>query len=277
MTTNHGSKLGIPRQRFLSDVCEHALSTGRRSPADFIRHFPPLALMQALVSRADLRAKILFATVGTRTPIGERKSPEAAAADLDLAIEVGETDAETIVTLLEPDERVRHLDERALWAFITEGDFWNSTDGIELEIASAHVSFILERAVAEKLITEREIIDALTVEQLARSLPHEQLVQLLASALERGREDRPFREADLLSMVPIPTLAEHVPLPLLWESVVVRRIAEPRGLGASRVETPEREPGSPSRRLRVPPLRRRPDYFDDDSTNDVVRGFLDAE
>ena len=277
MTTNDGSKLGIPRQRFLSDVCEHALSTGRRSPADFVRHFPPQALMTALVSRADLRAKILFATVGMRTPIGERKSPEAAAADLELALEVGETDPETIVTLLEPDERVRHLDERALWAFITEGDFWNSTDGLELEIASAHVSFILERALAEKLVTEREIIDSLTVEQLARSLPHEKLVQLLSRALERGREDRPFREGDLLYMVPISSLAEHVPLPLLWNDVVVRRIAEPRGLCGAVAKAEEREPGSPSKRLRVPPLRRRPDFFDDHSTQDVVRGFLDAE
>jgi len=139
------------------------------------------------------------------------------------------------------------------------------------------VSFILERALAEKLVTEREIIDSLTVEQLARSLPHEQLVQLLSRALERGREDRPFREGDLLYMVPISSLAEHVPLPLLWDDVVVKRIAEPRGLCGTVARVEEREPGSPSRRLRVPPLRRRPDFFDDHSTQDVVRGFLDAE
>jgi hypothetical protein len=233
------SKLGAARQRFLSHVIEHGLSAGRRTPLDFLRHFPPVVLMDSLAKRADIRAEILAAATGIRPAIAERKSIDSAAEDLNIALEVGETDAETIVALLAPDDRVRYLDNRALWDYVAEGDFWRATDGIDFEIARAHVSYIIDLALHEKLLTAREIVDALTIERLAELLPREELAGLLAMALDRGREKKVFRDEDLLAAVPIAALAEHVPLSLLWQQVVLRRVAEVQGLTDILADAPQ--------------------------------------
>lgn len=282
VTSEFVSRLGAGRQRFLAHVIEHGFSSGRRTPADFVRHFPPRAIMASLVKRPDLRARMLFATTGLRTPIGERKSIEDAAEDVRIALEVGETDAETIVSLFSPDDRVRYLEPRALWAYVAEGDFWNSKDGIDLEIARGHVSFMLARALTEKMVTPREIIDALGIERLAEVLPREELGRLLATALDRGREKKPFRDEDVLGAVPIASLVDHVPLADLWRDVVVRAIAEAHGLAdplpAPEVSAPE--DGERTAESEPPPATRKTDpplsmeqavrAFSDESTADVI-------
>src|SRR5690606_9650837 len=45
------SKLSAPRDRFLAAVVEHALSAGRRDAKDFLRHFPPRDVMNALADQ----------------------------------------------------------------------------------------------------------------------------------------------------------------------------------------------------------------------------------
>lgn len=277
MTSDHGSQLGIGRQRFLSDVMEHALAAGRRSPADFFRFFPPKTLMGALEGRADLRARILFAGVGTRTAIGERKSLESAASDLEIALEVNETDPETILTIFSADERVMHLDEQALWSFLAEGDFWNATQGIEAEIARAHVSYIIERAVAESLVTPRQIVESITLEELSAALPREALTRVIDRALARGRDNKRFRDQDLLEVVPVPTLAEHVPLPVLWNRIVVPHVADAHDLSTPLAG---RRPGSVpagERRARPPSAAQAVAAFDEDSTQDVLQAQADGE
>ena len=276
------SKLAAGRQRFLAYVIDDGISTGRRTPADFVRHFPPAAIMQALVKRPDLRARILFATTGLRTPIGERKDIESAAEDVRIALEVGETDAETIVSLLAPDDRVRYFDAKALWAYVAEGDFWAHAEGIDLDIARAHVSFIVERALMEKLISAREIVEALGVERLAQALPRELLGNLLSVALERGRDKKRFEDEDVLSTVPVASIAEHVPLWDIWRDLVIRRIAEVQGFvdAMPEPETPAPEDGErtteserpPAERAAEPPLsvEQAVRAFSDESTNDVI-------
>ena len=56
------SKLGHGRERFLAHVVDYALRCGRRSPEDFIRRFPPAAIMAGLRDRPSLRANILVTT-----------------------------------------------------------------------------------------------------------------------------------------------------------------------------------------------------------------------
>lgn len=287
LTSEFVSKLGAGKQRFLAHVIEHGITAGRRTPADFVRHFPPAAIMRALVKRPDLRARILFATTGLRTPIGERKDIESAADDVRIALEVGETDAETIVSLMSTDDRVRYFDARALWEYVSEGEFWIHAEGIDLEIARAHVSFILERALVEKLITAREIIDSLGVERLADVLPRDLLGKLLSVALQRGREKKRFEDEDVLSAVPIDALAEHVPLAELWQQVVVRRIAEAQGFvdplpppETAPVEDGDRtaESERPHAAEAEPPLsvEQALRAFSDESTNDVI-GIREGE
>jgi len=228
-TAEYASKLTEGRQRFLAHVVEHGLFAGRRTPDDFIRHFPPAVLMESLADRAQLRARILEPATGLKPRIAEKKSPESAGEDLQLALDEGETDAETIVSLLDPDDRIRFLDHRTLWEYVAEGDFWKATEGIDFEIARAHVDYILEQGLAEALITPRDVVEHLGIEKLAELLPRAELSDLISAALDRGRDKKPFRDEDLLDVVPIGTLTEHVPLALIWESVIVPRIAEVHG------------------------------------------------
>src|SRR5258706_14739404 len=115
------SKLSEGRQRFLAHAIEHGLSHGRRTPEDFIRHFPPAAIMHGLRDQPQLRSNILVIATGVRAKIALTKPAESCGIDLQIAREEGEADAETVVQLFDPDDRVRYLDGIALWGFVTEG------------------------------------------------------------------------------------------------------------------------------------------------------------
>ena len=52
--------------RLLAEVLDHALRHGRRSPADFIRHFPPAAIMSAFESAPQIRATFLTELLGVK-------------------------------------------------------------------------------------------------------------------------------------------------------------------------------------------------------------------
>jgi len=60
------SSLKTGAERFLSQAIVHSLAQGFRSPDDFLRHFKPLDLMQALESAHELRAEILVKAAGER-------------------------------------------------------------------------------------------------------------------------------------------------------------------------------------------------------------------
>ena len=51
------------RDRFLAHAIEHALSSGRRSPEDFLRFFPPSTIMKGLADSPGLRAQILVEAI----------------------------------------------------------------------------------------------------------------------------------------------------------------------------------------------------------------------
>lgn len=224
------SALKEGRQRFLAHAVEHSFEVGRRSAGDFIRHFPPGTIMKGLENQPGLRAAILVPTTGIKQKIALRKSWQSAAEDLQIALDEGETDAQSIVALFDPDERIRYLDTRKIWAFLVEGEFWNvSPNGKLVEAARAHVAFMLDRALIDHLLGPRGVIDGITVAELAERLPKKELGIIIESALELGHDKAPFTERDLLEARPPSVLVEYVPLLDLWTKVIVPKVAEAHG------------------------------------------------
>jgi hypothetical protein len=98
-------------------------------------------------------------------------------------------------------------------------------------------------------------------------------------ALDRGREKKVFRDEDLLAAVPIAALAEHVPLSLLWQQVVLRRVAEVQGLTDILADAPQDtesrhtpESQRPPRRVpsEPPSVEQAVRAFNEESTADVI-------
>ena len=231
------SKLGHGRERFLAHVVEYALSSGRRTPEDFIRHFPPATIMVGLRDRPSLRADILVTTTGIKFRIAVKKSAESAGEDLQIALDEAETSPATVVSLFAPDDRVRHLSDKALWQFLIEDAFWSapSSDTAASKKATENVAFMLDRALQDKLITHRDIIDGISVQRIAKLLPRTELEKIITAALSVGQETKPFTEAGLVNAVGSQTLLAHVPLADVWNSMIVPKIAEAHGF----VEPPE--------------------------------------
>lgn len=222
------SKLGHGRERFLAHVVDYALRCGRRSPEDFIRHFPPAAIMAGLRDRPSLRANILVTTTGIKFRIAVKKSAESAGEDLKIALEEAETSPATVVSLFDPDDRVRHLSDKALWQFVIEDKFWTaaSSDAEASKRATEQVAFILDRALEDKLITHRDIIDGISVQRIAKLLPRTELEKIIGAALSVGQKNKPFTEAGLVDAVGSQTLLAHVPLKAVWQSMIVPKIAQ---------------------------------------------------
>jgi len=223
------SKLSTGRTRFLANAVQHSLSSGRRAAADFIRCFPPSRIMEALGAKPELRARILVETTGTRERVALQKSAASAGEDLQIALDVAETDPEAIVRLFRPDDRVRYLDAKELWAFVCEGEFWKAQlDGMALEISRSHIGYVINNAMEEKLLKARDVIDGVGVDRLAEVLPRTELGWMLAKALERGRGRKPFTDEQFLAEAPIGVLSDHVPLAELWDRVVTAHVAVPQ-------------------------------------------------
>lgn len=222
------SKLTHGRERFLAHVVDHALQCGRRTPEDFIKHFPPAAIMAGLGDRASLRAKILVTTTGIKAKIAAKKSAESAGEDLQIALDEGETNPGTVIGLFDPDDRVRYLADEALWQFLIEGEFWDapSSDVEASKRATEHVAFMLDRALQDELITHRDMIDGISVHRIAELLPRSELEKIMTAALTAGQKKRPFTEAGLVDAVGSQTLLEHVPLKEIWNSMIVPKIAQ---------------------------------------------------
>src|SRR5262249_8171701 len=154
-------------QRFLAYAIENSFVCGRRTAQDFIRHFPPEAIMKGLEREPELRAAILVLTTGLKQKIALKKEWQDAGTDLQSAVDEGETDAESIVALFAPDDRVRYLDPKKIWDFLVEGDFWRTSSSGKTaapEVARNHVAFLLDRALEDKLVSHRDIVEGVTVD-----------------------------------------------------------------------------------------------------------------
>lgn len=225
------SKLTDGRQRFLAHLIEHAFATSRRSAADFIRHFPPEVIMEGIAEHPELRASILSQTTGLKVKIALKKSWQSAAEDLRIALTEGETNAQSVVSVFNPDDRVRYLPRNKIWAFLIEGDFFNVTANRtnDYRIAKQHVAFLLDRALNDGLLTHRDIVDGVTVTELSTRLPKAELGKIIDGALSAGRNKKPFTDLELWAALTAPVLVEYVPLPHVWSTVVVPKIAIAHG------------------------------------------------
>lgn len=73
------SRLTEGTARFIAHMFEHSFAIGRRTSRDFLRHFPPQAIMDALRDLPSLRADILESTTGVKRKIALKKSAASAA------------------------------------------------------------------------------------------------------------------------------------------------------------------------------------------------------
>ncbi|MEO8904406.1 MAG: hypothetical protein ABI488_18730, partial [Polyangiaceae bacterium] len=224
------STLKTGADRFLSQSLAHATAAGFRSPDDFLRHFKPLDLMVALESAHELRAEILVKAAGVHPKIAIKKSTSSGAEDLRIAIEEGLTDAAAILELFPPDDRVRYLDAPRLWAFLVEDEFWSTLNAeANRERAIGRMTFTLENALREDLLSLADIADGISIEMLATRMPHKELQKLVGHALKLGRERKPLTEEALLDCVSLQSIIGYVPLEHVWKSVIVERVARPAG------------------------------------------------
>jgi hypothetical protein len=238
------STLEEGRQRFLARALEHGLKRGRRTAGDFLRHFPPSAIMKGLEHNAELRAFILASTTGIKEKIALKKSWEDAASDLKLAFDERETSAEAIVELFSADDRIRYLDAQKLWQFLSEGEFWNTADA-NASIVREHLAYLLESALDEELLDQRDVVEAITVPELANRLPRDHLGALLRCALQSGENRRTFTAVELLGTAGPRILVQYVPLTHLWNAVVRPRIARRHGYEAAPESSSLSNPANP--------------------------------
>ena len=224
------STLKTGAERFLSQALAHALAQGFRTPDDFLRHFKPLDLMVALESAHDLRADILVKAAGVHQKIAIKKSTSSGAEDLRIAIEEGLTDAAAILELFPPDDRVRYLEVPRLWSFLVEDEFWSTLNAeANRERAIGRMTFTLENALREDLVSLADIADGISFEMLATRMPHKELQKLVSHALKLGRERKPLTEEALLDCVSLQSIVGYVPLEHVWKTVIVERVAKPAG------------------------------------------------
>ncbi len=224
------SKLKTGRERFLAHIIEHALEIELRTAEDFIRHFPPLDLMMGLKDEPPLRAQVLVLTTGIKHKIAVKKTAESAGEDLQIALDEGETDAESIVALFNPDDRVRFLDSEKLWQFCVETQFWKTSSGdrTELDRAKQQCAFMLGRALDDRLVTHREIVEGIGVGELTTRLPRSELSKVIEQALANSHKKAAFTERDLLEALPPEEIVKHIPLPHIWDTVLMP-LAEKHG------------------------------------------------
>ena len=223
------SSLPAGISRFLSCVLHRGFQTGIFSTEEFIRHFPPMSLMQGLREHSKTRARILTAATGTAPIIAERKTPESAGCDLQIALDADVVDAEAIVCLFGTDDCIVACDPRAIWAFIWEAGFWQT--GVADDMAARNqISFMLELAFFENLLTREDVVSAIGVERMVEYLPNAQIVLMVERALHLGQSEKVFRHTDLMTHAPPASLAEHLPLEWLWEDVLIDRLAVNHGL-----------------------------------------------
>lgn len=225
------SSLSKGRERFLAHVIEHGFEVGRRSPEDFVRHFPPTLIMEGLKDQAKLRANILVAATGTKEKVAIKKTWESCADDLQIALDEGETDATSVMRVFQMDDRVRYLDAKLLWTYVIEGEFWKISPSRQKEYAAAksHMAFMLARALDDKLVTHADIVEGITVEELASRLPKSELGKIIKGALDCGKRNAPFTETDLLGSMPPDVLVNYMPLFQVWDSIIETKIAFEHG------------------------------------------------
>jgi hypothetical protein len=105
-------------------------------------------------------------------------------------------------------------------------------------------------------LTLKDLIDGIEIERLADCLPPEELRRIVARAMHLGREKSLLDEDRLFDLVPLSKVISYVPLDIIWQNVILRRIAEPYGFvdeGGARKSGAPPEPTAASILNEMPP------------------------
>jgi len=224
------SALGTRAERFLAQQVVYALEHGWRTADDFLRHFGPRVLMEALAKADELRAEILVKAAGVHTRLATKKSLESGAEDLQLALDEGITKPEDVLELFPPDDRVRYLDPKKVWTFLTEDEFFFTLPAEEqLPRAVERMTFMVEDALSEGIVNLQSVADGITFDEISRRLPVASLQHIVKHALLAGRLGVPLTEEMLLEAVPLDAIIRYVPLDHIWNEVVIGKVARPEG------------------------------------------------
>ncbi len=150
---------------------------------------------------------------------------------------------------------------RLLWRFMFVDTFFVTTasDGESAhQRATRRLTFLVNCALQESLLSLKDIIDGVGIEKLADALPVDELRRVVTRAMQLGREKSPLDEERLLDVVPLAKVIGYVPLEVIWQNVIVRRIAEPYGFidePASSHRAAAAEPGTTSILDEIPPAK----------------------
>lgn len=218
--------------RYLSRVIQHTLANAWQTPDDFLQHFGPSAIMQSLSGADSLRAKLLISLANVHEKIATKKSIESAAEDLNLALEEGICTPEGVLEQYPADDRVRYLKGSLLWNFVFEDAFhkMSLSDG-EMAHGRAvrRMTFLLECALSENILSLEQIADGIGFARIADCLPPEELRRVLVRAFEGSRRGEPLTEPRFLDVVALGKLVSYVPLEVIWNEVILTYIARPNG------------------------------------------------
>jgi hypothetical protein len=231
-------------------VVDRAFAEGWRTAGDFLRHFGPRTLMKSLARDQDLRVRVLVETTHVNERLAARKTEASAAEDLALALDEGLTDADKLLALIPPDDRVRHLDADKLWAFLTEGWKVDKPDKKARDEQVSRITFIVEIALREGVLRLQDVADGIGFRTIATCLPHTELQRVVEHALSRAREGQRLTEEQLLEAVSLRSLMQHVPLEHTWNEIVIGKLARPLHF----VPPNASPPPNPRRRTAPPPL-----------------------
>jgi hypothetical protein len=216
----------------LSRALQHTLANDWQTPDDFLKHFSPEVIMQALSDADELRARLLVKLANVHERIAIKKSITSAAEDLRLAIDERVTTPEAVLELFPSDDRVRYLKAQLLWRFMFEDKFYltQPSDGESAhERAVRRLTFLVSCGLEESLISLQDLVDGISFEKIASCLPPDELRRVVTRAMQVGRDKLPLDEERLLDVVPIAKLIGFVPLETVWQNVIVKRIAEAYG------------------------------------------------
>jgi len=229
------SRLTDGTDRFLAHMIEHAFTIGRRTSRDFLRHFPPSSIMEALKDSPSLRADILEAATGMRRKVALKKSALSSGEDLQIALEEGEAAPEEVIHLFRADDRVRYLPRGKLWSFLIEGDFWkaNKSDKGSYDRAQLHIAFMLDRALKDQVLNYQDVIEGISINKICQLMPRSEVEVAMTAVMSFGRKGQAFSDRDLYDSLSSITLANYIPLPHIWDEVIFPCIAVEHGLSDS--------------------------------------------
>jgi hypothetical protein len=258
--SSYHSGLDQAPARFLSRVVQHTLANDWQTPDDFLQHFGPDAIVQSLAKADALRAKLLVKLANVHERIAVKKSIDSASEDLRLALEEGITTAQAVVEQYPADDRVRYLKAPLLWNFMFAEPFHKTThsDGeAAYARAAGRMIFLLQCALDEGVLTLEQFADGLGFEFIVEHLPVDLLRKVVVSALRGGRRKEPLSEAALFEVVALPQVLKFLPLDIVWQRVVIDRIAKSNGWVEGEAVTTS-ESSNPAVAPRVTPPKKRP-------------------